>query len=416
MKFNALILIIMVGALLAGCSAFTQKTPEPLPTIAVDDTTNAAQPSTTGLSGGVSASGNVIAGQEAHMAFPAGGIVDAVNVAVGDQVEAGQVLVSLAGSEKLAAAADAAKMETLAAQQELLDAQQARQALFDTLSVAQTNALQELNDARQALKDADRKVAGLRTDPTQADLEEAQATLILTKDKLDKAEKDYKEYANASEKNLIRAAMLNKVAQARRDYDNALRRYNNLVGGSTEFSRSQALAEQQIAISRLAQAQKDYDELQQGPDPDKLALAEKRIETANGRSAASNTALLAALAALADLELKAPFAGTIGKLNIHQGEWVLPGQPILVLADLDHLRVETSDLSERDVPRVKIGQKVTVLIKALNQEASGHVTQIAPLADTLGGDVVYKTTIDLDALPEGLRPGMSVEVQFGDGP
>jgi hypothetical protein len=38
---------------------------------------------------------------------------------------------------------------------------------------------------------------------------------------------------------------------------------------------------------------------------------------------------------------------------------------------------------------------------------------IAPLADTLGGDVVYKITIDLDAPPAGLRAGMSVEVQFG---
>jgi multidrug efflux pump subunit AcrA (membrane-fusion protein) len=414
MKAN-LLALILAAILLAGCSAFSQKTPEALPTIALDNTTNAAQPTTPGFSGGVTASGNVVPAQEAQMAFPAGGIVEAVNVGVGDQVEAGETLVSLAGSEKLTASVDAARLEQLAAQQELLDAQQARQVLFDTLPTAQTNALQELNDARQALKDADRKVAGLSTDPTQADLEEAQATLILTKDKLDKAEKDYKEYAKASEKNLIRAAMLNKVAQARRDYDNALRRYNNLVGGSTEFSRTQALAEQQIATSRLEQAQKDYDELQQGPDPDKLALADKRIETAQGRITASATALAAAQAALADLELRAPFAGTVGNLNINQGEWVLAGQAILTLADLAHLQVETSDLSERDVPRVKAGQKVSVLIKALNQEASGHVILIAPLADTLGGDVVYKTKIDLDELPAGLLPGMSVDVQFGDG-
>jgi HlyD family secretion protein len=94
---------------------------------------------------------------------------------------------------------------------------------------------------------------------------------------------------------------------------------------------------------------------------------------------------------------------------------VVPGQPVLVLADLDHLRVETTDLSERDVSRVKVGQKVTLLIKALNQEASGHVTHISPLAETLGGDVVYKATIDLDAPPEGLLPGMSVEAQFLEG-
>jgi multidrug efflux pump subunit AcrA (membrane-fusion protein) len=405
--------LVLVLFLLAGCSAFTQSTPEPLPTIALDNPTSPTQPSAPGFGGGVTASGNVLPAQEAQMAFPTGGIADVVNVAVGDPVEAGQVLVRLAGSEKLAAAVDAAKLEQLAAQQELLDAQQARQELFDTLSIAQTNALQELSDARQALKDADRKVAGLTSDPTRADLEEAQATLILAKDKLDKAEKDFKEYAKASEQNVIRAAMLNRVAQARRDYDNALRRYNNLLSGSTEFSRNQALAEQQIAQSRLDQAQKDNDQLQAGPDPEKLALAEKRIETANGRLAAAQTALAAAQAALVDLELKAPFAGVVGKLDIHPGEWVVPGQPILVLADLDHLQVETTDLSERDVPQVKVGQPVNVWIKALNQEIAGRVIQIAPLADTLGGDVVYKTTIDLDALPEGLRPGMSVEVQFG---
>ena len=359
--------------------------------------------------------GRLVPNKSVDLAFNTSGEIAEVLAEEGDTVKAGDVIARLGNRETMESNVSKASLDLLSAQQEQLDAEQARQELFDTLSVAQTNALQELNDARQALKDADRKVAGLSTDPTQADLEEAQATLILTKDKLDKAEKDYKEYANRSEKNLIRAAMLNKVSQARRDYDNAVRRYNNILKGSTEFSQNQALAEQQNAQSRLAQAQKDYDELQLGPDPDKLALADKRIETANGRIAASDTALAAVQADLADLELKAPFAGTVGTLNIHQGEWVVPGQPVLVLADLGHLRIETTDLSERDVPRVKVGQKVTVLIKALNQEASGHVTQIAPLADTLGGDVVYKTTIDLDALPEGLRPGMSVEVQFGEG-
>jgi macrolide-specific efflux system membrane fusion protein len=83
------------------------------------------------------------------------------------------------------------------------------------------------------------------------------------------------------------------------------------------------------------------------------------------------------------------------------------------LADLDHLRIETTDLSERDILRVKIGQPVTVLVKPLNQSVAGRVSQIGLLASTLGGDVVYKVTIDLDTIPTGLRAGMSVEVQLG---
>jgi HlyD family secretion protein len=118
---------------------------------------------------------------------------------------------------------------------------------------------------------------------------------------------------------------------------------------------------------------------------------------------------------LEDLELRAPFSGTVTELYIHEGEWVTPGQPLVLLSDLQHIRVETTDLSERDVPKVEVGQLVTVLIKALNEEATGHVSEIAPLAETLGGDVVYKTTIALDALPAGLRAGMSVEVQIATG-
>jgi multidrug resistance efflux pump len=111
--------------------------------------------------------------------------------------------------------------------------------------------------------------------------------------------------------------------------------------------------------------------------------------------------------------MKAPFAGTITQVNFQSGEWVIPGQAILALADLAHPRIETTDLSEKDIPQVEVGQLVTILIDALNQEVSGRVAEIAPLAETLGGDVVYKTTIDLDSLPPGLREGMSVEVQFG---
>ena len=61
---------------------------------------------------------------------------------------------------------------------------------------------------------------------------------------------------------------------------------------------------------------------------------------------------------------------------------------------------------------VKIGQAVTISVKALNQDLTGKVSVISPLADKLGGDVVYKVTITLDKLPSGLRPGMSVDVSF----
>ena len=94
------------------------------------------------------------------------------------------------------------------------------------------------------------------------------------------------------------------------------------------------------------------------------------------------------------------------------GETVSAGQVVLVLADLNHLQIETTDLSERDVINVHIGQTATVSVKALNQDLSGAVTAISPMAGAVGGDVVYKVTIALDQQPQGLRWGMSAEVEI----
>jgi len=112
--------------------------------------------------------------------------------------------------------------------------------------------------------------------------------------------------------------------------------------------------------------------------------------------------------------LKAPFDGTVSRITVQAGEWAAAGQVVVIVADLERLRVETTDLSERDVIRVRIDQPVTVTLKALGQNVRGRVVEVAPLADILGGDVVYQTVIELDSQPEGLRAGMSVEVYYGE--
>ncbi len=139
-----------------------------------------------------------------------------------------------------------------------------------------------------------------------------------------------------------------------------------------------------------------------------MTLAEARLSNAQNQ-------LAAAQAALRQLTLTAPFTGTVGDVKIHSGEWVIPGQAILSLVDLANLRVETTDLSELDIPDIQIGQQAVVVIKALGKEINGQVIQIWPLANSIGGDVVYKTIVELELLPDGLREGMSAEVQFEAG-
>jgi multidrug efflux pump subunit AcrA (membrane-fusion protein) len=401
--YVAIALSLLITLTVAGCGSFAQISPSPLPTVVLEG--NDAAPSATGtvpsqgIGGGITASGVVVPAQEAQVVFALAGKVESMAVAVGSAVEAGQVMVRLEGSKQLGAAVESANLE-------LLSAQQALNALYESLPDAQTEALQAVTTARDGVRDAERLLNGLNTPAEAVDIDAAWASVVLAGDKLDKAREDYAPYENKSEENVVRAALLSKLAAAQAAYDDAVRRYNNLAGiGGSDFDRSQAEAELQIAQARLELAQQRYDELQNGPDPDDVALAEARIANAQAQIEAGQSAL-------DGLELKAPFGGTVGRVHIHAGEWVIPGQPVLTLVDLEHLRVETTDLSERDVPAVEIGGPVTVFIEALGQEAAGQVSEISPLAETLGGDVVYKTSIELETLPAGLRAGMSVEAHF----
>jgi HlyD family secretion protein len=398
--FALTVLLVFLLTSLAGCSALGQSTPAPLPTVVLDSGGTTPQSTSLPPSGGVTASGIVAPAQEAQLAFSSGGNLETLEAAVGDQVQQGQVVARLAGAEQLQATVSGAELE-------ILSAQQALQKLTDDLPDQQVAALQAVKDARDALHSAEQRVRGLGVPSEPLDIQVARSNVALARRDLDQAQKDFEPYANKPENNLNRAALLSKLSDAQKRYDNAVEQLNRMTGVTVpEFDQQQAQTELQIAQDQLKLAEDNYAKLMEGPDSDALSLAQARLKSAQDQAAAAH-------ASLDNLEMKSPIAGTVSEVYVHSGEWVIPGQPILSLADLDHLRVETTDLSERDIPQVEIGQPVSVFIEALNQTVTGQVSQIAPLASTLGGDVVYKTTIDLDSQLPGLRAGMSTVVQFG---
>ena len=130
---------------------------------------------------------------------------------------------------------------------------------------------------------------------------------------------------------------------------------------------------------------------------------------------AAQNALALAQERLTASRLLAPIDGEIVSIELNTGEYAQPGLAVVFISNVSELQVETSDLSEKDVVKVAAGQPVSVRVDALGETISGEVINISPVASTLGGDVVYKTTIRLEKpYPEGLRAGMSVDVQFGE--
>ena len=138
----------------------------------------------------------------------------------------------------------------------------------------------------------------------------------------------------------------------------------------------------------------------------------EKIQEADSRVEQSQFAVEAAKASIAQGTLVAPFDGTIVEINVSTGEYAQPAQIVLVLVNLEKLQIETTDLSELDVAAVEIGQPATVYIEALDEEFPGEVTAISPISDTVGGDVVFKVTLELDEKPEALLWGMSADVEI----
>jgi multidrug resistance efflux pump len=148
----------------------------------------------------------------------------------------------------------------------------------------------------------------------------------------------------------------------------------------------------------------------------RVGTDEVHLESAQAEADRAQALLDSANATLANQStLVAPFDGIIASLDISPAETVVPGRVIITIGDLSRLQVETKDLSERDVPRVQIGQTARVFIKPLNQEFTGKVTDISRISSTVGGDVVFKVTIDLDTQPQGLLWGMSADVTIETG-
>ena len=133
-------------------------------------------------------------------------------------------------------------------------------------------------------------------------------------------------------------------------------------------------------------------------------------QRADAKVQQSQVALELAQINLAEGTLAAPFDGIVASLRVIPGELVQSDQAVVTLATLNALQVETTDLSERDIPKVRISAPVDIFVEALHENFDGEVVRISPKADSVGGDIVFKVTIAFDKQPKNLLWGMTAEV------
>ena len=329
--------------------------------------------------------------RSANLSFNVRGQVAEILVKEGDTVKTGDVIARLK-NDSLRTAVDEA--------QAAVDFAQASQVNYQMQlpkQIAEAEAEVKAAQARQASASAgrDNQAARIEAEAALAQAKYNQQQLETSLNLLYLYDQENSETADDLRLQLQSAIEATQAAQARLDALKA----GSLSDRANAAQISAAAASQAAAQTRLDQL--------------KAEAAGKAVDTYSAAIKQAEAALLAAQLALSETEIRAPFAGTIAKINLKVGEQIAAGTPAIVLADLTGWQIETKDLTEIQVPSVKVGQSVTVKVDALPAiELKGEVVSIGEVSLLNSGDVVYPVRVSLLDTDPRLRWGMTVVAQF----
>ncbi len=432
-----LLTIASVSALLIACGGNATPTPAPV--------------AATASEAAVTAKGEVVPSSYARLAFNLGGTVNQLAVKEGQQVKKGDTLAQLdtadlelqvkSAEDALAVAqAGVTQVKTPASAEEIAAAQAAYDSAKAGLERAKKPATAEdiaaaesaVASAKSAYSSAVASYNRAKNGPTKEELEILNSQLAKAKAALDNAQAAYDRVGGASNPN---AAMLPQTLQlqaATQDYQIALSNFNKAVNPDAT-TVAQAAAGVSQAKSAMAQAEASLQRLKDQPKAEDIAQAQAQVDSAKAqldlkkkgaraediavaekRVTQAQTALEQAQAQLGKAKLVATMDGTVTDVSIRQGELAQPGQPIITIADLTNLKIETTDLDEFGAAKVKPGQAANIRVNAFTDKTlSGKVSEIADQSVLLAsGDVSYPVTILLDTQDPTLRWGMTVKVEF----
>jgi HlyD family secretion protein len=160
-----------------------------------------------------------------------------------------------------------------------------------------------------------------------------------------------------------------------------------------------ALAQQAVAEQKAANWSNGSDQEQLAELTARVANAEKQLDSA--KSAAST-----------QLEIKAPWDGTVITNSLEPGQLGTAGTSVIQMADLTAWKVETSNLKETDVTGIAIGDAAKITMDALpGKEFPGSVIAIENIGVDKQGDITYKVTLSLPSDPV-LKWNMTANVTF----
>jgi multidrug resistance efflux pump len=389
-KNHTISIMLLTGLIVTGCSVFpTMNKPTAIPS-----TVTPFPPRTL-------TEARIIPAQNAALSFSLSGIVDEVLVSEGETVLKDGVIARLKGIDRANAAVTQAELLFLKAQKDMDDFLEKSKLSLADAELVLAKAQIEMKNATDARKSLDYQQVSNTT------LDGMRAVYFLALDDFKNAEDDYEPYKDRGASDLERAVFLSKLSNARLAKDKALYNLNKAMELPDPEKIAKGDARLSVAEANLADARSTYDKWKNGPDPAQLAILEASLTNARAQKEA-------ALSGLKDLELIAPFSGTIISSDLKPGQAVSPAV-VVMLGDMETWKLETTDLAELDIINIQPGDPATITYDAIPElSMTGTVERIKQLGQTSKGDITYTVTIDLNGTDSRLLWNMKAFVVFNN--
>jgi HlyD family secretion protein len=376
--------ILLVSALfLAGCSANnTASSAGAVGTV-----------SSVTLSDSITTSGNLSADKLTTLKWGTSGVVEKVNIQVGDKVKLNDILSSLRP--------DSVSSDIATGQSDLATAQRDLQDILDsTTSLAQAQlavitAKANVETAQTNLDALDYpRASDTLIKQTQAKIWDAQKTLAL-------ANKAYKEVQHNADGDASKTAALLNLTNAQLALNNLTATYNWYTAKPTQADYDEAKAKLEVARAAWEDAKRTRDNVKDGADPLKLAAAQAKVTAAQ---ATVNT-----------MYIIAPFDGEVISVQAGVGNSVNSGDSAVELVDRETLKVETL-VDETNISRVTVGDPAEITMDSLPGEVlTGKVARINRIGTTVNGLVKYTVVVSVDPTEKPVLFGAVANVTITTG-
>ncbi|HOL20395.1 MAG TPA: efflux RND transporter periplasmic adaptor subunit [Candidatus Hydrogenedens sp.] len=225
----------------------------------------------------------------------------------------------------------------------------------------------------------------------------SEANLLVAETRLEQARVSYEVAKELSESRLKQTQAQLKQAEADYERANKLREQGILSPGEQE----------KIELAYRV-AQEGYQSALVGVK--EIKVREQEVKAGETAVAQAKASLLAAQATRDKAIIRAPFDGVVATINIHEGEGVAMGLPLMYLIDDKDLYVE-APFDEANAGQVSLNQKARIELDAFPGKVfQGEIIEISPTI-TISKEFTRTFTVKVRFLEqENFMPGMSADV------